>query len=58
MLDASRATSVPIFPIAMPISARLSAGASFTPSPVIATYSPRDWSAETIMIFCDGSTRA
>jgi hypothetical protein len=34
---ASFETSVPVIPIAMPMSARLSAGASFTPSPVIAT---------------------
>ena len=34
------ATSVPVMPIAQPISAALSAGASFTPSPVIATISP------------------
>ena len=31
------ATSVPVMPIAQPMSAALSAGASFTPSPVIAT---------------------
>ncbi|CCJ29466.1 unnamed protein product [Pneumocystis jirovecii] len=35
----SLATSVPE-PIAIPISAFFSAGASFTPSPVIATVSP------------------
>ena len=34
---ASRATSVPRPPIAMPMSAARSAGASLTPSPVIAT---------------------
>ena len=34
---ASLATSVPVMPIAIPISALLSAGASLTPSPVIAT---------------------
>ncbi len=39
--DASRATSVPTLPIATPMSALFSAGASFTPSPVIATNSPR-----------------
>ena len=37
---ASRATSVPRSPIAMPTSAAFSAGASLTPSPVIATTSP------------------
>ena len=38
--DASRATSVPRPPIAMPMWAALSAGASLTPSPVMATTSP------------------
>jgi len=37
--EASRATSVPLCPIAMPIFAALRAGASLTPSPVIATTS-------------------
>ena len=37
---ASRATSVPTLPMATPMSARFSAGASLTPSPVIATISP------------------
>ena len=37
---ASRATSVPRSPIAIPMWAALSAGASLTPSPVIATISP------------------
>ena len=45
--DASFATSVPDKPIATPISAFLSAGASFTPSPVIAT---------TSFFFCKAST--
>ena len=36
MSDASFATSVPAMPIATPIAACLSAGASLTPSPVIA----------------------
>lgn len=35
MSDASLATSLPLCPIAMPISACLSAGESFTPSPVM-----------------------
>ncbi|MBT9169296.1 MAG: hypothetical protein DDT19_02654 [Syntrophomonadaceae bacterium] len=35
--DASLLTSVPVIPIAMPIAAFFKAGASFTPSPVIAT---------------------
>ena len=34
------ATSVPFFPIAIPISAFFKAGLSFTPSPVIATTAP------------------
>ena len=42
---ASRATSVPRPPMAMPMSAALSAGASFTPSPVMATISPLALSA-------------
>ena len=37
---ASFETSVPVMPIAMPMSARFSAGASLTPSPVIATTWP------------------
>ena len=37
------ATSVPVMPIATPIFARFSAGASLTPSPVIATTWPRDF---------------
>ena len=37
---ASLAASVPLPPMATPTSARLSAGASFTPSPVIATTAP------------------
>ena len=37
---ASLETSVPVMPMATPMSAFLSAGASFTPSPVMATMSP------------------
>src|SRR5881397_1179645 len=37
---ASLETSVPVIPMATPMSAVLSAGASFTPSPVIATVAP------------------
>ena len=37
---ASLVTSVPVMPIAMPMSAFFSAGASLTPSPVIATTCP------------------
>ena len=39
-MAASRATSVPERPIATPMSARRSAGASLTPSPVIAITCP------------------
>ena len=55
---ASRATSVPRPPIAMPMCAAFSAGASFTPSPVIATTSPLALSASTSRSFCSGTTRA
>ncbi len=58
MWDASFETSVPVMPIATPMSARLSAGASLTPSPVIATNWPRSCSALTILSFCSGATRA
>jgi hypothetical protein len=37
---ASRATSVPSKPIATPMLAAFNAGASFTPSPVMAAISP------------------
>ena len=39
------------------MSASFSASTSFTPSPVIATTCPRDWSASTIARFCCGVTR-
>ena len=55
---AARATSVPLPPIAIPICAALNAGASFTPSPVMATTSPRACSARTIRSFCSGATLA
>ena len=51
-------TSVPVMPIATPMSAILSAGASLTPSPVMATTAPRRWSASTIRSLCSGLTRA
>ena len=50
------ATSVPL-PIAMPMCAALIAGASFTPSPVIATTSPRRFSVSTSITLCSGATR-
>ena len=58
MEAASLDTSVPIIPMATPISAFFSAGASFTPSPVIATICPRRCQASTIRILCSGDTRA
>ena len=42
------ATSVPVIPIAMPISAALRLGASLTPSPVIAQIFPFALNALTI----------
>ena len=55
---ASFATSVPVIPIAIPISACLRAGASFTPSPVMATILPLSCQALTILILCSGDTLA
>ena len=55
---ASLVTSVPVMPIAMPMSAFLSAGASLTPSPVIATTWPLFCSAVTTRSLCAGETRA
>src|SRR6516165_9268614 len=55
---ASRATSVPRPPMAIPICAALSEGASLTPSPVMATTSPLAFSALTIRNFCSGIVRA
>ena len=50
-------TSVPE-PMATPTSALFKAGASFTPSPVIATTSPAACNALTICCLCPGETRA
>ena len=58
MSAASLVTSVPATPIATPMSADRSAGASFTPSPVMATIAPRSWRASTIRSLCSGATRA
>ena len=56
---ASLATSVPALPIATPMSAALSAGASLTPSPVTATTSPAAPGAPTrSRSLCSGETRA
>ena len=58
MLAASFETSVPVIPIATPISLCFKAGASLTPSPVMATISLRFCHASTIRILCSGATRA
>ncbi len=58
MSAASLLTSVPVTPIATPMSARRSAGASFTPSPVIETTAPRRRQASTMRSFCSGLVRA
>ena len=58
MSAAALATSVPARPIATPTSAALSAGASFTPSPVMATTSPCSCQASTMRILSSGETRA
>ncbi|MPN07113.1 hypothetical protein SDC9_154379 [bioreactor metagenome] len=52
------ATSVPVIPIATPMSAILSDGASLTPSPVIETIFPLDLNALTILTLCSGDTLA
>ena len=52
------ATSVPRIPMAIPISAPLSAGASLTPSPVIETISPSSRNASTSCNLFFGETRA
>ncbi len=51
MSPASLATSVPVMPMAMPILAAFKAGASLTPSPVMATTCPRLFRALTILSF-------
>ena len=58
MSAASFVTSVPVMPIATPMSADFSAGASLTPSPVMATIAPSACSASTIRSLCSGATRA
>ncbi|RUS15393.1 hypothetical protein BC937DRAFT_92523 [Endogone sp. FLAS-F59071] len=51
---ASLDTSVPLLPMEIPISAIFKAGASFTPSPVIATTWPFAWKALMMAILCLG----
>ena len=58
ILAAPLATSVPVIPIAQPISAAFKAGESFTPSPVIATTCPFSCHALTILTLCSGATLA
>ena len=58
MSDASLAASVPFMPMATPTSARLRAGASFTPSPVMATTWPSSCRALTRRSLCSGLARA
>ena len=58
MSAASLDTSVPVMPIATPMSDRRRAGASLTPSPVIATTAPRAFQASTMRSFCSGLVRA
>ena len=53
----SIATSVPA-PMAIPTSADTSAGASFTPSPTIATVKPRRFTSAIFAAFWSGSTSA
>eukprot|EP01084_Bolivina_argentea_P128617 227312_1 len=55
---ASFATSVPVIPIATPISTFFNAGESFTPSPVTATIPPSSCTADKINNFCCGYVRA
>ena len=58
MSAASFATSVPVMPMATPMSAALRAGASFTPSPVMATICPSCLRARTMRSLWKGDTRA
>ena len=44
--------------MAQPMSAAFRAGASFTPSPVMATTWPRFCKALTMRVLCSGATRA
>mmetsp|Transcript_26689 Transcript_26689/g.62444 ORF Transcript_26689/g.62444 Transcript_26689/m.62444 type:complete len:205 (+) Transcript_26689:112-726(+) len=57
MSEASLATSVPAMPMAMPMSACFKAGASLTPSPVMAAISSNDLRILTISCLCLGSVR-
>mmetsp|Transcript_24957 Transcript_24957/g.78137 ORF Transcript_24957/g.78137 Transcript_24957/m.78137 type:complete len:285 (-) Transcript_24957:1105-1959(-) len=57
MSAASLATSVPVMPMATPMADCCSAGASFTPSPVMAATSPRSLSIFTRRCLSRGSVR-
>mmetsp|Transcript_1351 Transcript_1351/g.3778 ORF Transcript_1351/g.3778 Transcript_1351/m.3778 type:complete len:266 (-) Transcript_1351:1655-2452(-) len=57
MSEASLATSVPAMPIAMPMDACFNAGASFTPSPVMAGTSPAALNIFTRACLSFGSVR-
>lgn len=56
-LNKKKCTSVPDMPIEIPMSANFKAGASLTPSPVMATTSPSSLSNLTISCLCLGSAR-
>ncbi|OQA05519.1 MAG: hypothetical protein BWY67_02122 [Bacteroidetes bacterium ADurb.Bin397] len=56
--DAERASSLPRLPIEIPMCAALSAGPSFTPSPVMATMSPEVLSSCMTLNLFSGITRA
>ncbi len=58
MSAVSLVTSVPAIPMAIPTSASFRAGASFAPSPVMATMCPCLLRASTILYLCSGETRA
>ncbi len=58
MSEASLVTAVPVFPIAIPTDASFKAGASLTPSPVIATTFCCFFQARTIFNLCSAVTRA
>ena len=58
MAAASLDTSVPVIPMATPMSAFFKAGASLTPSPVMATMRPLFCQASTMRILCSGETLA
>ena len=51
-------TSVPVMPMPIPMSAALMAGASLTPSPVMAVTMLRARQALTILTLCSGCTLA